>query len=73
LTIQSIGEKGQTGITMMDDSLSLMEKMKEATTNIEKELIIDALNKTNWRRKEAAQLLGISRKTLYNKMEEYMI
>ncbi|TAL25015.1 MAG: sigma-54-dependent Fis family transcriptional regulator, partial [Nitrospirae bacterium] len=37
----------------------------------EKKLIIDALTETRWKRAEAAARLGISRKSLFNKMKKY--
>jgi len=39
----------------------------------EAQLIIDALEATHWNRNDAAQLLGISRTTLWRKMREYQI
>jgi transcriptional regulator of acetoin/glycerol metabolism len=39
----------------------------------EAQQIIDALEATHWNRIEAAQLLGISRTTLWRKMREYQI
>jgi transcriptional regulator with PAS, ATPase and Fis domain len=45
-----------------------MESISHMT---EKQMIIDALNKTNQNRTKAAQLLGISRRTLQNKIKEY--
>ncbi len=47
------------------DSLSLEDK--------EKELIIKALKKNNHRRRNAAQDLGISERTLYRKIKQYEI
>ncbi len=38
---------------------------------LERELICQALSRTGWRRQEAAQLLGITRQTLHNKMVRY--
>ena len=35
--------------------------------------ILDALNKTRWNKTGAAQLLGISRRTLYRKIDEYKL
>lgn len=46
-----------------EESLSLIDK--------EKEMIKRALNKYNGRRKNAAQELGISERTLYRKIKEY--
>ena len=48
---------------IIEESLSLEEK--------EKELIIKALQKHNGKRKNAAQELGISERTLYRKIKEY--
>lgn len=48
-----------------DESLSLEKK--------EKELIIKALRKNNNKRKQAAQELGISERTLYRKIKQYDI
>ncbi len=48
---------------VLDENLSLMEN--------EKELIRRALRKHGGRRKEAAQDLGISERTLYRKIKEY--
>jgi two-component system response regulator AtoC len=39
----------------------------------EKTLISDALNKTNWNRRKAAQLLDISYRSLLYKIKEYQI
>ena len=49
--------------------------MKDTTHAIsrasEKQMIIDALEKTNQNRTRAAKLLEISRRTLQNKIKEY--
>ena len=47
----------------MEESLNLED--------MEKELIRKALKKHNNRRKEAAEDLGISERTLYRKIKEY--
>ncbi len=38
---------------------------------VEKQVIMKALNKTNWNRTETADLLKISRKSLFNKMKKF--
>ncbi len=40
---------------------------------IEKEVILEALNATGWNKEKAAEKLGISRKTLYNLLKRYSI
>lgn len=47
--------------------------LKEATEVTEKELITNALIKTNHNKSQAAKLLNIDRKTLYNKLKHYQI
>ena len=50
---------------------SFKEKMEDLSRVTEKQMILDALNKTNQNRTKAAELLGISRRTLQNKIKEY--
>jgi len=52
---------------------SLKEKVDTISQVTERHMIIDALNKTNQNRTEAAKLLGISRRTLQNKIKEYSL
>ena len=42
-------------------------------TEVEKEHILDALEKTGGNKREASRVLGISRDTLYRKMRKYGI
>lgn len=47
--------------------------LKEASIEAEKEAIMDALEKANFNKSRAAELLSVDRKTLYNKMRQYNI
>jgi len=47
--------------------------LKDIVSDVEKNLLLKALNKAGWNRTQAAQLLGINRKLLYSKMKEYNI
>ncbi|MFN8310769.1 MAG: sigma-54 dependent transcriptional regulator [Chitinophagales bacterium] len=46
------------------------ENMKKAALEAEYELIFNALKKSNFNKSKAAELLGVDRKTLYNKMKQ---
>jgi DNA-binding NtrC family response regulator len=56
-------EKSYHKAEVVEESLNLMD--------MEKDLILKALKKHSGRRKEAAQDLGISERTLYRKIKEY--
>ncbi|MFH0940427.1 MAG: sigma-54 dependent transcriptional regulator [Candidatus Omnitrophota bacterium] len=47
--------------------------LKDALRDPEKKIILDALEKSRWNKKEAAALLGINRTTLYKKLSYYGI
>lgn len=50
-----------------------LDKPVDIIRDSEKSLIITTLQKTNYNKKKTSELLNISRKTLYNKMERYGI
>ena len=47
--------------------------LKEATEQLEKEIIISTLNNTNWKMQQTADILNIDRTTLFKKMQKYAI
>jgi len=53
------------------EDLNLKRAVKEAVERTEKVVIRDALRRTGWKKKEAAELLGISYKALLYKMKQY--
>jgi two-component system response regulator HydG len=57
--------------TKLEFDSGLDENLKSLNSKLEKELIIEALSKCNYNRTEAANILKISRKTLFNKMRQY--
>jgi len=50
---------------------SLQEIVDNIAASAEKQIIIDALERTNWSRTKTAELLKICRKSLHNKMTKY--
>jgi len=59
------------GVDPAPATSSFKEKIGDISRVTEKQMIIDALNKTSQNRTKAAELLGISRRTLQNKIKEY--
>ena len=57
--------------TKLEFDPGLDENLKSLNSKLEKELINEALGKCNYNRTETANLLKISRKTLFNKMKHY--
>jgi len=55
----------------LEADLPLNEKVEMLVAEAEKRLILQALDKVEWKRERAASLLRISLKTLYNKMNKY--
>ncbi|SDL47326.1 sigma-54 interaction domain-containing protein [Siphonobacter aquaeclarae] len=65
LSLDDPAEPSVVDVTAEDESLSLEKK--------EKEMIVKALRKNGNKRKNAAQALGISERTLYRKIKQYEI
>jgi len=59
------------GTTQTIEAPTLKEKVETISHLTEKQMIIEALNKMGQNRTRAARLLGISRRTLQNKIKEY--
>jgi transcriptional regulator of acetoin/glycerol metabolism len=47
--------------------------LKKAVAEPEKEHILSVLERCGWNRSKAADMLGVNRTTLYNKMKKYNI
>jgi len=69
--VQGQADRASFDSLHLDDDRSLAEKMENLTGEVERRLIVEALDQTGGRREQAAQLLKLSLKTLYNKMKKY--
>lgn len=69
--IQGREEKPLPDTFRLDDGRSLSEKMDGLMRDVERRVILEALDQTKGKREEAARLLNLSLKTLYNKMKKY--
>jgi len=59
------------GMPLPQGGASFENKLKNANIDAEYEVILEALQKSNFNKSKAAKLLNIDRKTLYNKMKQY--
>lgn len=59
--------------SVQKETFSLKEKVATTITKEEKKLIAEVLNKTNWNRRRAAELLEISYRSLLYKIKEYQL
>lgn len=62
-----------SSIVQYDGSRGLEEYTGMLVAQAEKEIILRVLEETNWNRSAAAEKLKVSRKTLFNKMQQYGI
>jgi DNA-binding NtrC family response regulator len=70
LTLDQLPAEIRGPISTVEAS-TLKEKIDTISQMTEKQMIIDVLKKTNQNRTKAAKSLGISRRTLQNKIKEY--
>lgn len=68
---QPIEETGLASAQPKDKVYSLKKKISETVAREEKKLIAEVLNKTNWNRRKAAEILEISYRSLLYKIKEY--
>jgi len=52
---------------------NIPENLAKHLAIYEKQIIINALEDNSWNQTQTADFLGVSRKTLYNKMKKYNI
>ena len=52
---------------------TITTNLKKAVEEPEKEHILSVLERCGWNRSKAADMLGVNRTTLYNKMKKYDI
>ena len=59
----------------ISSTISLLEKsfLKDAVEELEKDMIMNALEKTGWNQTQAAKQLGLSRQGLIKKMHRYKL
>jgi DNA-binding NtrC family response regulator len=56
-----------------DEEKGLEPYIRSLSEEAERQIILDTLNQVGWNRTEASERLKISRKTLFNKMQQYGI
>ena len=56
-----------------ENGFSLKKITKTYVSEAERQAIVDALAKTQWNRKKAAELLGVSYKTLLGRIDEFRL
>jgi DNA-binding NtrC family response regulator len=74
-------EKKDLSISLKSDLSNIYESlsdegsipMQKILESVEKDLIIKGLHRTNWNKTKAAKLLGINRRLLYSKIDQYKL
>ncbi len=73
LPMRLIGTEAEKEGVLFESDRPLNEEIQSITEKIEKKLIKKALREAGGNKTKAAQKLGISRKTLFNKMTQHNI
>ena len=68
-----LDKKNSSGPKKYDGKEGLDSYIRSLVAYSEKEIIINALEETDWNREDAAKKLKVSRKTLFNRMKQYGI
>jgi len=50
-----------------------VDYLRQSLSEVERKVLLKALRKTGWIKRDAAKVLGISRSTLYRKLNRYRI
>jgi DNA-binding NtrC family response regulator len=66
-----LGDAGHRSGAVWDPASGLEPYIKTLSEEAEKKIILESLGGTGWNRTETARQLKISRKTLFNKMQQY--
>jgi len=69
--VKFLAEKGDRSAAQWIPEVGLEQYIKALSEQAEKKVILESLGRTGWNRTEAARQLRISRKTLFNKMQQY--
>ncbi len=67
----SVDSLKSTGINQFSAPAIGKQALKNANIDAEYQVILDALAKVNYNKSEAAKLLGVDRKTIYNKLRQF--
>jgi len=70
--LEELAHKCQKRNKLATHASDLKYISKEKAHEVEKEMILKALDETNWNRRKAAQLLGINYKTLLYKLKKIL-
>ena len=62
---------GFGGATRSPHAVGAVLSLEEAVSRAEREVLVDALRKSGGNKSQAAQLLGITRKSLYRRMNKH--